>query len=683
MQEKIENETLENKDSKNLDDEIKKIITILWKIEKEIFSWDWKIWIWNSEIDLKYNEEMKKAKNEKQKLDILKEILHDYDKKLIDKKIEEMINMFSKYWDKNTHTEAFEDIRGIISKIPKKYYYLVSNYLDKEIKLLEDYLYDKEIKLNFEDIEELKKAVLISIGTYLRGLLNIINFLKNQSFNDEDIEYIMKKINKSLYHIWYKKYNYVEKLNEWNKLDKNDIIFLMNNVNGLPQLKEIFDNIEKYNSNEKYEFVLEKLNEFNRNNEYFYNLVIVFDKQEWLNGLKNYYENKFLKEKGINTNDKTFFSRYEFLKDFLYRFSDNILNKIIPFLNTFSLKEKEKDKFNFLSYFIKNDFDKILTKNLSIKDNDNLFWFFTALITMFHEKISEEEIKELQKLLSNKYDPLYKSLEKIGWKEVTLKNSEEKEITITFPKVKEKNKKISEYVEEVCKQNSYIDENTAYSAIDKAINELIDNKDNSKKTELNKWKIDDFKNTLKKSWINKFSIDNNWKVIVLWNKENKVQEERIWENWNIIFWIKDNLIYIKGFWYKFDFKNNIDNLLKIFEIIEKMNYIQKIWIWFFWDNFRDMIKIIKEFPDKAWNLNIDEKTWNFLNFGEEIPLLISIFKKIWIIDPKQNTDYLKPDIIPNIEMQYRISKMDESWKNFFKNNSFDENIFKDIIRNLI
>ena len=57
-----------------------------------------------------------------------------------------------------------------------------------------------------------------------------------------------------------------------------------------------------------------------------------------------------------------------------------------------------------------------------------------------------------------------------------------------------------------------------------------------------------------------------------------------------------------------------------------------------------------------------------------------IFKNIWVIEKWQNTDYFKPDIIPEIQMNERLRKLDDNNLNFYKNWQFNQDTFVKLIQ---
>jgi hypothetical protein len=154
------------------------------------------------------------------------------------------------------------------------------------------------------------------------------------------------------------------------------------------------------------------------------------------------------------------------------------------------------------------------------------------------------------------------------------------------------------------------------------------------------------------------------------------------ENWEIEVWWNDKLIYTTSLWYKFELENNDLGSDKILEITETFSYLNKIWLWYFWNNFKSMLESIKNYlPRETSYLSIDEKSWNFLSMTELYWIVIPIFKNLWFIDNSQNLDYLAPDEITDTVMSYRLTKI-PWWESFQKWKPFNEVIFWEMLQKI-
>lgn len=189
----------------------------------------------------------------------------------------------------------------------------------------------------------------------------------------------------------------------------------------------------------------------------------------------------------------------------------------------------------------------------------------------------------------------------------------------------------------------------------------------------------------------KYTIDDKWKIvtkeyqqkineaIAKWETPPKMNEktniEKIGFNWSIEFWIGGEIIYTSSLWYKFDCENNFTWFEKAINISERFDYLHKIWIWYFWKDFRSMIDCIeKALPKQALWINISEGRWDFLgNF--ELDSLLQIFKNVWIISIDQNTDYFMPDIMSETDMNKRLVDLWKEWMNFYNNGVFNRDLF--------
>lgn len=196
-----------------------------------------------------------------------------------------------------------------------------------------------------------------------------------------------------------------------------------------------------------------------------------------------------------------------------------------------------------------------------------------------------------------------------------------------------------------------------------------------KKPEISKKTIDWFNKIFWKN--NKdISITSEWKIKIL--TENK--SVKVWENQSIEMTENWDLLLINSLWYKFEFENNWFDLENMYVLVEKMDYFNKIWLWYFWNSFKDIIQIFKQtLPiELVWWLYVNEKQNDFLDFFE-LDLILSIFKKIWVLSTLQNTDFLLPDILKKSDF---ISNLEWLWSyNFFKDWLLDKQKLKDLLKN--
>lgn len=163
--------------------------------------------------------------------------------------------------------------------------------------------------------------------------------------------------------------------------------------------------------------------------------------------------------------------------------------------------------------------------------------------------------------------------------------------------------------------------------------------------------------------------------------ENKKDSINIWLDWKIQVWKDDNLYYTNSLWYEFEFHKENSWLDKMFDTIDKMDYFIKIWLGYFWNNFKNMLDTIKDIVPSVSSITINEKEWNFLD-NIEAEKILQVFKNIWIIDwfDVNNT---KPNIVKDIEMDEKMRKINENWNIFYdKNTWFNKQNFKEVLNNL-
>lgn len=164
--------------------------------------------------------------------------------------------------------------------------------------------------------------------------------------------------------------------------------------------------------------------------------------------------------------------------------------------------------------------------------------------------------------------------------------------------------------------------------------------------------------------------------------KNEKQSINIWLDWKVQVWKDDNLYYTNSLWYKFEFNKDNSWLDKMFDTIDKMDYFLKIWLWYFKDNFKNMVDTIKDIVPSVSSISIDEKEWNFLD-NIETEKILNIFKSIWII-ADFDVNNTKPNIVKDIEMDEKMKKINENWNVFYdKNTWFNKQNFKEALIKII
>lgn len=183
------------------------------------------------------------------------------------------------------------------------------------------------------------------------------------------------------------------------------------------------------------------------------------------------------------------------------------------------------------------------------------------------------------------------------------------------------------------------------------------------------------KDSFSKMWLN-VQVSDDWKL--LWNNWEKQFSQKI-QNGKIEVWANEELVYTTSLWYKFEFNQDLLWLQKLSDITERFNYLNKIWLGYFGEKFKNMLALIPIYLPNQWlNLSINEKTWDFLSNYELFNIIIPIFQNIWFIEAGQNIDYLLPQEVTDMQMMSRVSKI-ENWGAFI-DGKFDAKLFWELLQ---
>jgi hypothetical protein len=183
------------------------------------------------------------------------------------------------------------------------------------------------------------------------------------------------------------------------------------------------------------------------------------------------------------------------------------------------------------------------------------------------------------------------------------------------------------------------------------------------------------KDSFSKMWLN-VQVSDDWKL--LWNNWEKQFSQKN-QNGKIEVWANEELVYTTSLWYKFEFNQDLLWLQKLSDITERFNYLNKIWLGYFGEKFKNMLALIPIYLPNQWlNLSINEKTWDFLSNYELFNIIIPIFQNIWFIEAGQNIDYLLPQEVTDMQMMSRVSKI-ENWGAFI-DGKFDAKLFWELLK---
>lgn len=473
-----------------------------------------------------------------------------------------------------------------------------------------------------------------------------------------------------------------EKANKWREFLKKFKIFewvRFSSDNEVIHLMWIKDKVEKVEN-----LYSQALNDSSKEWEL---IAFINNPENWLYSIREYVdEYKLLSQiylklsrKEINIDDSLVNSEdYPEIKWILYKYwtiNDWKTRQLLGGFIEQSINNPSKN-IDSLKEFINKNINRFFTLE-NVGDYFNITDIFILLQSFIvrSKESPEEQQKEYDKIID--FSDLFEKAEKIN----SLKENYEK-IVEYYKSIWDENtlQSIKELVKP--KENEW-QERDLWKAIDwntgamlKVIqrywtNEALWIKDNTEKEP----KLP--KELQEKHWKQIKELTDAWaKVDENWNLSIKTPIN-LWVNWSIEMWENWELIYMSSLWYNFKFDKDLNKSWdKIFEIKEQMDFLDKVWFWFFWGNFRTMIETIQEnyslIPSTIW-INIQEWIWNendFLSMSETIHIC-DIFKKIWFLWNEINPNNLTNPTMTRWNFVGKIWELREKyWENSFYNESW-------------
>ncbi len=659
------------------EDDLRVLLVDLWMLEENLFSN--KDWIvdgnsGDSEIDKKYKEWLKKAKDIKTKIELVqrlywefsrdsyikttisshldskKDYLDDEDRDNIYKIQEETQKILNDYPEYKevivNHIESnFDKLNYIVSNYQKNWIdkKIISNYLKIDYKLTLNEWFNR-LRIILEHINKSEK--IIDKKNIVDNFLNItksvsVDFSWMSEIEKNNDPYWLKKLDKiynfdftnksqeldiyNLLKIWIKDLEYINKLYKEN--NKQELISFIDNLENKNDLLKI-ESIKKI-------YLEERKNEYDIKDLDFWRLDDVLLKIEKIKDLKT-------KEKIINL-----------LKEFKNG-GINVGNK----------EQKEKELNEIFSSALK-DISKNINDDDKINDNHYELSILHSIAITFSTDFTLEQIEKLQENI---------------WKNVNIRllKLEEK---LSNPNDLYRYKKWLASLRE----NDNSPENTqlkldyynSFSLWKNTYSQGIrwkaeEEKKQPKITESKKAQI---QYHYQKLWL-KVQVWNNWEI--LWKYWEKSFSQKL-QGWKIEVWADEKMIYTTSLWYKFEFENSEFWAMKVVEITQRFDYLNKIWLGYFGENFKKMMDCIPSFlPNQALRLNIDEKTWDFLD-QVELGKILEIFINIWFLENinfSQNISNIQE--VTDGQMMYRVWNL-ENWSAFI-DWKFDIKLFWELLQ---
>lgn len=697
---------------KDLDDAVE----VLWMLEEYIFDSDWKVGLDSNDtiIDIEYKKQIEKATDIKSKIEIVNSIyayfsteyystyeqkkskyIDDEDKKNIDKIDSEIqklllkypdykkvflwfikhefeiinwnVSFYEKAYSKTWDTETLKTI-GIYSKEIYKY---VLNFGVKNITEFIAYI-ESSNKITWKEAKVWVAESFIDSGNWahwhkLDKVLNI-DFYKNNR------EYYYWSSNDYECDNW----DLIDLTTfDSEELDKVNNLYL-EAINSNPKdyfsAAKLCDYIDKELSLDQKNILLSLWNiknlyvEFKRGSLCIANREVV-DWESLINmsNIKDKNISRIMEsmlQKFYTTRDTN--KQYEYVNNFVSNNLEELLSKA-----------DLSDKYYIVS-FIKN-FQHI--SSWSFKAEKGLNSFSNKIDQIYNREINKW-LEEVNKIIKDLFNRNLNSEDladlESKWIIKISKNPNTNEISYIPNKISytpwdsmilwKEYKRTLEIIEKYRNTNYH-----SQSIRPKEPNEKLDSKP---EPQISKEKKQEMQQKIDKLWLNA-TVNDNWKMV--WKNWEETFKQKI-QNWKVEVWVNDKLIYTTALWYKFELENNDIGNDKLLEITESFSYLDRIGLWYFWNNFQEMLESIRTYlPNQASYLNIDEQSWNFLSMRELNEIIIPIFKNVWFIDNSQNLDYLAPEEVTDTVMSHRLSKINW-WKSFEKWKPFNKVIFWELLQ---
>lgn len=143
--------------------------------------------------------------------------------------------------------------------------------------------------------------------------------------------------------------------------------------------------------------------------------------------------------------------------------------------------------------------------------------------------------------------------------------------------------------------------------------------------------------------------------------ENKSQ--KIWDNGTLEVGINGNIIFTNGLGYRFEFQNDSGGINNMLEKAETMNYLDTIGLGYFKDQFKTIVDMMKIYRPELAGMSIDEKSGNFLD-KIELEKVLTLFQKMGIIE-HFDVNELNPEKVSFSKMDYKFSQLNQDGTFFF------------------
>lgn len=659
-------EKQENPTTQHSEDELQALLKELWSLEKSLFpESDWIVdWSSNdSDVDKQFLEQAKELKNKK---DIVLALLYFFENP-------ENIKIFND-----------ESYKTTINKFPQ-FKSILDNLILKNVDIIPLIWKEKFFEFvnkTFSSAEENDKLWKILDLQWRYNWTSVFeeyfNFFLSNNWKSSEIfseAFILENSQKNLKkdsHEWF----YIDRLLGYSFIKENsdDTIFLsicIREFNNLPDLSEFekIYNEEKSKQNPDLNRFIEYISKIDD----FWIKYIFVKRLGWLfSNVKPPFEeiyNKAMKDKNFWFIDKVWLRKdlhdiFSEQLSYMTEYEVSIVKPLIEDIYSWKIK-----KWNELE-----EINRIIS-SLSDSGYASPFNFFPTLITHLTMEFNDVNDQNLQSIFENIQIKLREISEwNIKRNISNIEKPEYREICYNYIRDKDKwldkNSWLEWYLRKD-KSNIPEEEIKTICGIAYWTKEALwlENQE-TKKSEIPKdleqkhWKQ---VKELIDAWA---KIDQNWNLSIN-------TPINLWVNWSIEMWENWELIYMSSLWYNFKFDKDLNKSGdKIFEIKEQMDFLDKVWFWFFWNNFRTMIETIQEsslITSNVW-ISIREWIWNendFLSMSETIHIC-DIFKKIWFLWNEINPNNLTNPTMTRWSFVGKVWELSQKyWEDSFYNQSWN------------
>ncbi len=688
-------------DEVRLDNKLKE----LGNLEKQIFSGDGII-AWESDdtsIDTSYKKGIEQAKTIQQKIDFIESLVFEFQN---ERKLQELFQKKQElpYSSKDTDDKLHEwknKIQQLFQKYPD-FKQSITKFVEEKFHYT-DYFLSYYEETEFSSQEEKEKIMMQVLNGMLESTFywiwdieKAIKYVQSNTSIDDKNQFLIDLLMwtpEALYNLW-EKMDAISQLSFYHKKEWYKYA---------PRLSSTAEDIHLFSLLKLDTNKLQKLDSYIKNGDdkgFMNSINDLFSTQErsnllWYPEIKNKYievQRWDLNLPKDTVSDDIIISLSQ-LKD------KSVITQFQKLITDFFNEPNRDIKNSILSQFIHIELWNIVKNSRYLSDNYKIIQIVNDLVTDGASSLWEwtPEYKKMEQLYNTVNDKITQ-IKTYNQKKVSdyiteqiwyLRSEKDMQSVDVLQKISKIDKKEKSYSEDRAWFISDCD------STDPILSKLILLEDASaKKASWEVMKIpnpaqspEGVKNTAKIPEMQK-SLSRLWLNVKVWENGNVIWAN--WETqftqkvWNRTFEVKDdgNIFIQWAFWYNFRYENNLNGIEQYLEIADQIQYLDDMWLWHFWENFKEMVSVLNLYTSYTGlrYINIDDTKMNSTNFINQVELtnISKAFYKIWFLSSENFSYGFKNGEMQKTEFTHIMQTRFEG-RNFLKWGNFDREIFKQII----